>query len=137
MEGPSIAELEEVICNPQEPISKRNRAIFFLRTMETSEAIQVLQKAFYTDSSELFRHEICYALGQVKSLEALPFLISILDNDTETDVTRHEASEALAAIGDESVYPILQKYRNHSIQPIAETCQISLDRLDWLRSGEE
>ena len=137
MEGPTISELEPVICNPEEPISKRNRAIFYLRTMETSEAIQVLERAFYTDTSELFRHEICYALGQMKSPEAIPFLTSILDNESETDVTRHEASEALAAIGDASVYPILEKYRNCPIQPIAETCQISLDRLDWLKSGEE
>lgn len=45
---------------------------------------------------------------------------------------RHEAAEALGAIGDPSVTELLEKFSNDPLPEVAETCQIALDRIKWL-----
>ena len=50
---------------------------------------------------------------------------------------RHEAAEALGAIGDSSVCGILEKYSSDPSQEVAETCQISLERIRWSQTKDE
>lgn len=50
---------------------------------------------------------------------------------------RHEAAEALGAIGDARVSNILKKYSSDSSQEVAETCQIALERIRWLPTKTE
>lgn len=45
---------------------------------------------------------------------------------------RHEAAEALAAIGDRQAKSILEQYSTDPVVEVAETCQIALRRLNWL-----
>lgn len=45
---------------------------------------------------------------------------------------RHEAAEALGAIGDSQAKIILKQYSSDSVIEVAETCQIALERLNWL-----
>lgn len=47
-------------------------------------------------------------------------------------IVRHEAAEALGAIGDPSTIPILQKYFSHHEPAIAETCDLAIRRIQWL-----
>lgn len=48
-------------------------------------------------------------------------------------IVRHEAGEALGAIGDITAIGALNKYANDTKQEVAETCQLALKRLQWLQ----
>lgn len=50
---------------------------------------------------------------------------------------RHEAGEALAAIGDPSVIDVLEKYVDDEEREVAETCQLALKKLQWLQTKEK
>ena len=50
---------------------------------------------------------------------------------------RHEAAEALGAIGDSSVTDVLEKYSRDASREVAETCQVSLERIKWLTTKED
>lgn len=45
--------------------------------------------------------------------------------------------EALGAIGELSVIPLLEKYRKDPIPEVAETCELALNRLRWLESNND
>lgn len=45
------------------------------------------------------------------------------------------SAEALGAIGHPDVLPILEKYKNDPVIEVAETCQIALDRVNWVTKG--
>lgn len=84
----------------------------------------------------MLKHELAYCLGQMKDTRAIPVLIKVLEDEKQTPIVRHEAGEALGAIGCKSVVEILQKYSKSSIVEIAETCQIALDRVKWMQEKE-
>lgn len=44
------------------------------------------------------------------------------------------SGEALGAIGDPNLREILEKYQHDSAVEVAETCQIALQRLDWVNN---
>lgn len=46
-------------------------------------------------------------------------------------MVRHEAGEALGAIGDPAALSVLEDYCSDPIQEVAETCQLALQRLRW------
>jgi deoxyhypusine monooxygenase len=54
----------------------------------------------------------------------------------EDPMVRHEAGEALAAIGDSNVSAVLRKFVNDPAREVAETCQLSLAKLKWLNGSE-
>ena len=51
---------------------------------------------------------------------------------------RHEAAEALAAIGDPGCLGVLRRYRDREGEEtvVRETCEISVARIEWLESEE-
>ena len=53
----------------------------------------------FNQKSALLRHELAYVLGQMQMDEALPTLKKILSDLNEHVMVRHEAAEALGAIG--------------------------------------
>ena len=120
------------------PLAARFRALFTLRGLGTSEAIQQICKCF-SDSSSLLKHELAYCLGQIQSPQALDELARVIQNENEDPMVRHEAGEAMGAIGDRSSVEILQTYTSDSKPEVAETCQLALGRLNWLldSSNEE
>lgn len=83
------------------------------------------------DQSVLLKHECAYCLGQMQDEYAMPVLIKVLENTSEAIMTRHEAGEALGAIGCLQSKEILKKYSNNPIKEIAETCQLALNRIEW------
>ena len=46
-------------------------------------------------------------------------------------MVRHEAAEALGAIGDRRALSILEQYRDDSEIVVAESCEVILDLLEW------
>ena len=52
-------------------------------------------------------------------------------------MVRHEAGEALGAIGDVRAIPILEQYQYDSVPEVAETCQLALQRIRYYAEGGE
>ena len=75
-----------------------------------------------------------YVLGQMQNPVVLPKLTEVLKNELEHVMVRHEAAEAMGAIGDESIKPILEEYSSHPLPEIAESCQVAIDLLNWVKA---
>nr|MBE5726530.1 nero [Cucujiformia] len=73
-----------------------------------------------------------YCFGQMQDENANNILISILEDKNQEPMVRHEAAEALGAIGSEFAVSYLEKYQNDSTIEVAETCELALDRIKWL-----
>nr|NVI76129.1 nero [Cucujiformia] len=78
-----------------------------------------------------------YCLGQMQDENALDKLISVLEDKLQEPMVRHEAAEALGAIGSEKAVSYLQKYINDPIIEVAETCELALERLNWLKNSTD
>merc|ERR1719284_830467 len=63
-------------------------------------------------------------------------LETTLKNSEEDPVVRHEAAEALAAIGDFSVIPLLEEYAKDPVVEVSETCRLGADGLIYQRDNE-
>jgi deoxyhypusine monooxygenase len=79
--------------------------------------------------SILLRHEACYVLGQMKDSRAIPLLKKLLEDPNEHEITRHEAAEALGAIGEEGSLECLCMYTSSESVPLKETCELGVNRL--------
>uniref|UniRef100_A0A3Q1F775 Deoxyhypusine hydroxylase n=1 Tax=Acanthochromis polyacanthus TaxID=80966 RepID=A0A3Q1F775_9TELE len=100
------------------------------------EAIEWISKAF-SDESALLKHELAYCLGQMQDRRAIPTLTAVLRDTQQEPMVRHEAGEALGAIGDFVVLDLLKEYSQDPVIEVAETCQLAVRRLEWLQSGGE
>ncbi len=120
-----------VLNDPTKSLAERFRALFTLRGVGTSEAVEQICNCF-SDPSALLKHELAYCLGQIRDPKALATLVTVLEDRGEDPMVRHEAGEAMGAIGETSVSHVLQRYTNDPSQVVAETCQLSLARLNWL-----
>ena len=80
----------------------------------------------------LFRHEVAFALGQMQAKKATTALISVLKNENEHGMTRHECAEALGAIGDDSALDILREMQKDETQcrEVRETASLALRRIE-------
>ena len=109
----------------------------------------------FADESALLKHELAYCLGQMKNTKALPVLESVLANEKEDPMVRHEvrkssflirenvhtktctqAAEALGAISVESSKDVLKRYLNDPERCVRETCEIALAKIEWDHSEE-
>uniref|UniRef100_A0A914CVY3 Deoxyhypusine hydroxylase n=1 Tax=Acrobeloides nanus TaxID=290746 RepID=A0A914CVY3_9BILA len=106
------------------------------RNLKDDRSVYWIGKAL-SDPSALLKHELAYCLGQMRNPTAIPVLIQTLEDVLQEPMVRHEAGEALGAIGDPSVCEILEKYCNDSMAEVAETCQLALRRIQWLQNNEE
>lgn len=52
-------------------------------------------------------------------------------------MVRHEAGEALGAIGDPKVIDLLKLYSKDECPEVSETCELALKRLEWIQSNKE
>lgn len=129
-----ILTIGRVLNDPTRPLKERFRALFTLRNIGGSTAMNQIHACF-KDESALLKHELAYCLGQMQDPEAISILTSVLEDLSQEPMVRHEAGEALGAIGEPSVIPLLEKYREDSVPEVAETCELALDRLSWLKSS--
>lgn len=79
----------------------------------------------------MLRHELAYILGQAGHTDAVEALCAVVADTSDDPIVRHEAAEALGAIGDSRGRPTLEAHRDDAAVEVAETCRLALDLLDW------
>lgn len=131
-----IQAVGRVLNDGERPLKERFRALFTLKNLGGAAAIKEISDCF-ADDSALLKHELAYCLGQMQDPSAIPCLVGVLENVNQEPMVRHEAGEALGAIGHADVIPILEKYAKDPVIEVAETCEIALDRVRWLQSKTE
>ncbi|XP_032519956.2 deoxyhypusine hydroxylase [Danaus plexippus] len=127
----ALENIGKVLNDPKRPMKERFRALFTLRNLGGETAIKCISECFQ-DESVLLKHELAYCLGQMQDKNAIPILRSVLEDKTQDPIVRHEAGEALGAIGDPDLKMLLEKYQHDPAVEVAETCQIALQRLHWV-----
>lgn len=125
-----VKELESILTDTSKPMGIRFRALFTLRNIASDEAIDALNSGFQ-DSSALLKHELAYVMGQMQNPHAIPYLTKVLENPEEDCMVRHEAGEALGALGDADVLPVLQRFATDPAPEVAETCSLAVDFVQW------
>jgi|TARA_B100001540_G_scaffold16261_1_gene13876 deoxyhypusine monooxygenase len=129
----SVADLRTVLCNEDEKMFQRMRALFALRNIGGKDSVDALAAA-YDSKSALLKHEIAYVMGQMQNPHAVPHLIERLEDAEEDVMVRHEAAEALGAIGDRTALDVLERFVDDDEVVIAESCEVALDLLEWVAS---
>ena len=129
----SVADLRAVLCNEDEKMFQRMRALFALRNIGGRDSVEALAAA-YESKSALLKHEIAYVMGQMQDPHAVPHLIERLEDGEEDVMVRHEAAEALGAIGDRTALEVLERFVDDDEVVIAESCEVALDLLEWVAS---
>jgi deoxyhypusine monooxygenase len=122
--------LQQLLLDPNSPISDRWRALFTLRNLKGDGPRQALIKAM-SDASNLLAHEAAFALGQMQDVAAIPALCTVLqDTSSFHPIVRHEAAEALGAIGAAECTPLLQESLVSDPAPeVQQTCELALHRI--------
>lgn len=139
MSGETLPELKQVLLNVdgKTPLALRFRALFSLKSLgENGDngAIDAIAEGF-KDDSELLKHELAYVLGQTKNFHAVPSLQGVLADVKQQPMVRHEAAEALGALGDKGSVAMLQEYfENDPLEVIRQTCELALERIKWENS---
>ena len=125
--------LGETLCDEGGRMFERMRALFALRNIGGVEAIDALAGGFKSKSA-LLKHEIAYVMGQMQDSYAVPCLIERLNDHDEDLMVRHEAAEALGAIGDRDAMHTLRRYVDDPEPVISESCEVAIDLLEWVES---
>ncbi|TMW69298.1 hypothetical protein Poli38472_001454 [Pythium oligandrum] len=124
---PTFDALRDALLDLSQPMGKRTRAVFYLRTRGQKEDLQVLLKALENKKdSELMRHELAYVIGQFQDADACETLQAIVEDVEDDCMVRHEAAEALGAIGHEKALPVLEKFAKDPAPEVSETCELAL-----------
>ncbi|TMS20175.1 Deoxyhypusine hydroxylase [Larimichthys crocea] len=131
-----VEAVGQVLVDTGHDLARRFRALFTLKNLGGAEAIEWISKAF-TDESALLKHELAYCLGQMQDRRAIPALTAVLKDTQQEPMVRHEAGEALGAIGDPVILDLLKEYSQDPVIEVAETCQLAVRRLEWLQTGGE
>uniref|UniRef100_M4BUQ3 Deoxyhypusine hydroxylase n=1 Tax=Hyaloperonospora arabidopsidis (strain Emoy2) TaxID=559515 RepID=M4BUQ3_HYAAE len=129
---PSFEQLRNALLDLSEPVSKRTRAIFYLRSRGRVTDLEVLLTALLNrKDSELVRHELAYVIGQFQMTEACDTLEHVLADETDDGMVRHEAAEALGAIGAQRSLAVLQKYTTDVMPEVADTCKLAASLIEY------
>jgi hypothetical protein len=136
----TILALRKTLTSESESLARRFRALFSLKHLACQSSIPAIHAiaAAFTSPSALLKHELAYCLGQTRNPEAAPFLRAVLDNGDEDSMCRHEAAEALGALGDAGSLDILRRLRDtkEEVQVVRETCELAVARIEWENSEE-
>ncbi|NXX99803.1 DOHH hydroxylase, partial [Centropus bengalensis] len=131
-----LAAIGRTLVDAAQPLPARFRALFTLRNLGGPAAVDWISRAF-GDRSALLKHELAYCLGQMREEAAIPVLIRVLQDTSQEPMVRHEAGEALGAIGNPKVLDILKHYSEDPVVEVAETCQLAVRRLEWLQENKQ
>ncbi|OIW32428.1 ARM repeat-containing protein [Coniochaeta ligniaria NRRL 30616] len=141
----TIASLRKSLGSETTPLATRFRALFSLKHLahqatdpkEAHAAIDAIAAAFASPSA-LLKHELAYCLGQTGKDAAAPYLKTVLEDLQEDPMCRHEAAEALGALGDSGSLEVLKKFRDREGEEVVvkETCEIAIDRIEWENSQQ-
>ncbi|XP_055546443.1 deoxyhypusine hydroxylase [Wyeomyia smithii] len=136
IEESKIKDIGRVLNDKDRPLKERFRALFTLKNIGGPNALESIESCF-TDDSALLKHELAYCLGQMQDKAAIPILVKVLEDVQQEPMVRHEAAEALGAIGSPEVEAVLTKYSTDPVVEVAETCEIALGRVRWLQNKEK
>lgn len=136
IEESKISDIGRVLNDKNRPLKERFRALFTLKNIGGSKALESIESCF-DDDSALLKHELAYCLGQMQDRAAIPILTKVLKDTKQEPMVRHEAAEALGAIGAAEVEDILVQYSKDPVVEVAETCEIALARVRWLQNKEK
>lgn len=135
-----VSELEQVLCDEKRNIKERYEAMFGLRNLGGKEAVRALCKGLENEKLEegsaLFRHEICYVLGQMGNEESMECLERVLRRKGERDMVRHEAAEAIGAIGGDKGIKILKEFKEDEEEVVRESVEVALDVEEYVNGKE-
>lgn len=131
-----VASVGRILLDSSLPLPVRFRALFTLRNLGGAEAADWIGRGF-VDESALLKHELAYCLGQMRERRALPVLSAVLRDRSQEPMVRHEAGEALGAIGDPEVLELLKEYSADPVVEVAETCQLAIQRIEWLQNNPD
>ncbi|KAL8530329.1 hypothetical protein ACS0TY_007386 [Phlomoides rotata] len=131
-------DTERFLCDrlldQNQPISERFRVLFSLRNLRGAAPRNALIQAT-RDTSNLLAHEAAFALGQMQDVEAIPALETVLNDFSLHPIVRHEAAEALGAIGLERNVSLLENSLASDPAPeVRETCELALSRIKELKN---
>ena len=129
----SVLDLRRILCDEEQKMFQRMRALFALRNIGGKDSVDALAAA-YASRSALLKHEIAYVMGQMQDSHAVPHLIERLEDKDEDVMVRHEAAEALGAIGDRTALGVLERFIDDEEIVVAESCEVALDLLEWVAS---
>uniref|UniRef100_A0A182W024 Deoxyhypusine hydroxylase n=1 Tax=Anopheles minimus TaxID=112268 RepID=A0A182W024_9DIPT len=136
VEESKLIAIGDVLNNRERPLKERFRALFTLRNIGGERALESIGRCF-DDESALLKHELAYCLGQMQDVRAIPMLTKVLADVQQEPMVRHEAAEALGAIGDVAVEETLVSFSKDPVVEVAETCEIALERVRWLKQQQE
>lgn len=141
----TVLTLRKALTSESEPLARRFRALFSLKhlaclqppTEKTLPAIQAIAAAFASRSA-LLKHELAYCLGQSRNHGSVQYLQQVVKDVKEDAMCRHEAAEALGALGYADSLDVLKRFRDDTkeLDIIRETCDIAVDRILWENSEE-
>ncbi|GAB1318853.1 deoxyhypusine hydroxylase [Madurella fahalii] len=141
----TISALRASLCAGSTPLPVRFRALFSLKHLarqnaaESAEARAAIDAiaAGFASPSALLKHELAYCLGQTGNGYAIAPLTAVLEDVREDPMCRHEAAEALGALGDARSLEVLRRFRDREGEEVVvtETCEIAIDRIEW-ENGE-
>ncbi|QLG74660.1 hypothetical protein HG535_0G05430 [Zygotorulaspora mrakii] len=148
VDGCTLEQLRDILINKsgKSPLANRFRALFNLKCTaeefesqpeEAQKAVNYISEAF-GDDSELLKHEVAYVLGQTKNLNcAIPLRKATLDQNQQCMV-RHEAAEALGALGDKDSLDVLETaFKEDPSVDVRATCELAIDRIKWQHSEKK
>lgn len=61
----------------------------------------------------------------------VPALGKVLADLGEHQMVRHEAAEALGAIGGEEAERLLRDFKDDGVEAVKESCEVALDTMDY------
>lgn len=140
----TILSLQKSLCSESTPLAVRFRALFSLKHLAQTEdiprataAIDAIAAAFSSPSA-LLKHELAYCLGQSGKDAAIKPLREVLCDVHEDAMCRHEAAEALGALGKPENLDVLKHFRDREGEAVVvkETCEIAIDRIEWENSND-
>ena len=134
---PPMEDLRAALADVSAPLAMRMRAVYYLRTIASAEAVAVLSTSLLDQrNTPLMRHELAYVLGQIGDAAACDVLESILADEADDAMVRHESAEALGAIGEERSVSLLDTHATDAKMEVAETCAIAAEFVRWKRRAD-
>merc|ERR1711990_1281618 len=128
-----VNKFGNILNNKDERLSTRFRALFSLKNLNGEKAIDQIASCF-DDTSALLKHELAYCLGQMKSNYALKALQNCLDDHNQEPVVRHEAAEAVGAIGCPDFEDIMRRMEKEDPHiEVRETAHLAHRRIKFFK----
>jgi len=84
-----IVAVGDILNDKHRSLAERFRALFTLRNIGGQTAVDCITACF-DDPSALLKHELAYCLGQMQDTYAIPALVSVLKDETQEPMVRHE-----------------------------------------------